>query len=137
MALSNWTALHRTLPDRKLKLFVVGIGLGFWLCWGTSALLLVEGHPLSSAESCAPIDDIGLFWDCTTGKAQALLVATLNALVALTLAVPVFIVGAQINPSFVPLALPGVLFHAIGLPAGLFVLVRSCRRLFEQFTRSA
>jgi hypothetical protein len=133
-------ALSASLPDRKLKLFVVGIGLGFWACWGASGLLLVEGHPLAGLPVCGPIDGVGLFWECATGgKLQALMASGLNALFVLTLAMPVFVAAANLDPALLPLALPGLTFHAIGLPAGLFVLVRSLRRLcsmmMAQFAR--
>lgn len=125
----SWTA---RLPDRKLKLFVVGVGLGFWLAWGAAAGLLAEGHPLAHHPACLAIDGMGLFWECPQGsRLQAVLSTAINAVLLVTLAMPAFVIAANIEPAVVPLAVPGVLFTAIGLPAGLFVLVRSLRRLFE------
>lgn len=120
------------LPDRKLKLFVVGIGLGFWMCWAASLFFLVEGHPLQGVESCALVDGTGVFWECNTDKLQTLVATTVNALIVITLAMPIFVMAANIDPTFLPLALPGILFNIVGLPAGLFVLVRSLRRLWER-----
>lgn len=127
------TSLNLPLPDRKLKLFVVGIGLGFWVCWATSLLFLVEGHPLQGVESCAQIDGTGVFWECTSDKLHTAMATTVNALIVITLAMPVFVTAANIDPSVLPLALPGIMFHLVGLPAGMFVLVRSMRRLWERF----
>lgn len=126
------TSLSLPLRDRKLKLFVVGIGLGFWLCWGASVFFLVDGHPLYGVENCAQIDGTGIFWECSTDKLHTLLAATVNALIVITLAVPVFVVAANVDPTFLPLALPGIMFNIVGLPAGMFVLVRSVRRLWER-----
>jgi hypothetical protein len=132
MPLPSLNALNLPLPDRKLKLFVVGIGLGFWLCWGTSLLLLVEGNPLHGMESCTPIDGTGVFFECSTDKFHTLLATSVNALIVVTLAMPMFVAVANIDPALVPLAMLGIVFHVVGLPAGLFVLVRSLRRLWEQ-----
>lgn len=130
-------SLNLPLPDRKLKLFVVGIGLGFWMCWGTSMLLLVDGHPLHGIENCVPIDGTGVFFECNTDKLHTLLATTVNALIVITLALPVFIAAANIDPALLPMAVPGIMFHVVGLPAGLFVLVRCLRRLWEQTSLNA
>lgn len=132
MSLQTFNTLNLPLRDRKLKLFVVGVGLGFWMCWATSLLFLVDGHPLQGVESCTQIDGVGIFWECSTDKLHTLLATTVNALIVITLALPVFVAAANIDPTFLPLALPGVMFHIVGMPAGMFVLVRSIRRLWEQ-----
>lgn len=132
MPLNARTPLNIPLPDRKLKLFVVGIGLGFWICWAASLFFLVEGHPLQGVTACAPMDGVDVFWECSTNKLHAVLATSVNALIVLTLAMPIFVVAANIDPSVLPLALPGILFHIVGLPAGMFVLVRSIRRLWER-----
>lgn len=124
-------ALRRPLPDRKLKLFVVGIGLGFWLVWATAILMLVDGHPLMGQTACGPIDGTNIFWECASTKLHAALATTINTIIVLTLAMPVFVLAANIDLTFLPLALPGILFHIFGLPAGMFVLVRSVRRICE------
>lgn len=132
MPLNALSSLKLPLPDRKLKLFVVGIGLGFWMCWAASLLFLVEGHPLQGVTACAPMEGVEVFWECSTDKLHTLAATSLNALIVITLAMPVFVMAANIDPAVLPLALPGIMFHVIGLPAGMFVLVRSMRRLWER-----
>lgn len=123
--------LNRPLPDRRVKLLVVGMGLGFWLCWGTSMFILVDGHPLVGIENCTEIDGTGVFWECSTDKLHTLVATMVNGLIVITLAMPVFVVASNIDPTVLPLALPGIMFNVLGLPAGLFVLVRCLRRLWE------
>lgn len=132
MPLKVLSSLNIPLPDRKLKLFVVGIGLGFWICWAASLFFLVEGHPLQGISACAPIDGVEVFWECSTNKMHALAATTVNALIVVTLATPIFVIAANIDPTVLPLALPGIMFNIVGLPAGMFVLVRSIRRLWER-----
>jgi hypothetical protein len=124
-------ALRRPLPDRKLKLFVVGIGLSFWLAWGIATFFLIDGHPLKGVEACGPIDGAGIFWECASNKLDTLIASTFNGIIILTIAMPIFVMATNIEPAALPLALPGLMFHLFGLPAGMFVLVRSLRRLFE------
>lgn len=128
-------AFKKPLPDRKLKLFVVGVGLAFWLAWGIAAFVVLDGHPLHAVEACGPMDQTGIFWECASGKLHVLIASTINALIVLTLAMPAFVVAANFDPAALPLALPGLMFHAIGLPAALFVLVRTLRRLLESARR--
>lgn len=125
-------AWRRPLPDRSFKLIVVGIGLAFWLAWGIAILFLVEGHPLNGMEGCGPIDTVGIFWECATDKLHTLLATSINGIIILTLAMPVLVAAANIDPVALPLAMPGLLFNVFGLPAGMFVLVRSLRRLVEK-----
>lgn len=132
MTTQSRSVLHKPLPDRGLKLFVVGIGLGFWLTWGLATLLLADGNPLTGTESCAPIHGTGIFLECTSGRLTALAATWINAIIVLTLAMPIFVMAAQVDPAVAPLAVPGVMFHLIGLPAGMFVLVRSLRRISER-----
>ncbi|MFN3169945.1 MAG: hypothetical protein ACE37E_04555 [Hyphomicrobiales bacterium] len=120
------------MPDRSFKLIVVGIGLAFWLAWGIAILFLVEGHPLNGMEGCGPIDTVGIFWECATDKLHTLLATSINGIIILTLAMPVLVAAANIDPVALPLAMPGLLFNVFGLPAGMFVLVRSLRRLVEK-----
>ncbi|MBV6657044.1 MAG: hypothetical protein KI785_04670 [Devosiaceae bacterium] len=130
---TSWSA---KLPDRKLKLFVVGIGLGYWCLWGLAALLLAEGHPYADNPACAAIDPALLFWTCDLGGMADALGATLtNATLLVTLTVPLFVIAAQADPAVMPLATLGLAFNAIGLPAGLFVFVRSVRRLLQHLAR--
>ncbi|MEO0382187.1 MAG: hypothetical protein AAF234_01435 [Pseudomonadota bacterium] len=125
-------AWRRPLPDRSLKLIVVGIGLGFWLAWGIAIFFLVDGHPLNGMEGCGPVDNVGIFWECASDKLHTLLATTINGIIILTLAMPVFVAAANIDPVALPLAMPGLMFNVFGLPAGMFVLVRSLRRLVEK-----
>jgi hypothetical protein len=124
-------ALRRPLPDRSFKLIVVGIGLAFWLGWGIAILFLVDGHPLNGMEGCGPVDNVGIFWECTSNKLHTLLATTVNGIIILTLAMPVFVAAANVDPAVMQLAVPGLMFNVFGLPAGMFVLVRSLRRLIE------
>jgi hypothetical protein len=135
MAYIDVNALKKQLPDRKFKLFVVGIGLAFWMAWGISLFVFTQGHPLGDIATCGPMDQTGIFWECASGKVHTLVASILNALIVLTLAMPAFVVAANFDAAALPLAVPGLLFHVIGLPAGAFVLVRSLRRLAQKAQR--
>lgn len=125
-------AWRRPLPDRSFKLIVVGIGLAFWAAWGIAIFFLVDGHPLNGMDSCASIDSAGIFWECTANKLDAVLATGINAIIIVTLAMPVFVSAMETQPVVAPLAAMGLTFHLFGLPAGMFVLVRSLRRLVEK-----
>ncbi|MFK7792271.1 MAG: hypothetical protein AB8B88_06330 [Devosiaceae bacterium] len=135
MAYVDFSTLNRQLPHRKFKLFFVGVGLAFWLAWGAAGVFLIDGHPVNGIEACGPMDQTGIFWECTSGKLHALVASAANTVIMLTLAMPAFVMVASFDPAAMPLAIPGLMFHLLGLPAGLFVLARSIRRLIEHIRR--
>ena len=125
MAVRSTPVVTRTLPRRIIKLGVISLGLAFFLFWGAAAALLVDGHPYSAAQGCSAIDEAGDFWECGQGPEQAFGATAVNSVMALTIAMPVFAIAAYFDTLFLQIALPGILFNVLGLPAAMFVLVRS------------
>ncbi|MEM1285947.1 MAG: hypothetical protein AAGH43_11215 [Pseudomonadota bacterium] len=125
MAVRSTPAVTRSLPRRIIKLGVISLGLAFFLLWGIAATLLIDGHPYSAAQGCSAVDEAGVFWECTQGPFQAAGASAVNSVMAMTIIMPVFAIAAYFDTLFLQIALPGILFNVLGLPAAMFVLVRS------------
>lgn len=123
--------VHHYIPTGRyvrlrhlLKMAVICLGFAFFLSWGAAATLLVDGHPFSNSAGCTTIDGAGVFWECNDDKLKALGATAINTVIVLTIAMPVFAMAAYFDTLFLQVALPGVLFNALGLPAAMFLMVR-------------
>ena len=131
MAARSSPGARRSRPYRIAKAAVVGLGATFWVLWGLATVLLIDGHPFSAVPGCSSMDEAGLFWECAQGKAEALGATGVNAIMALTIAMPVFAIAAYFDAFFLQIALPGILFNLLGLPAAMFLLVRGALNAME------
>jgi hypothetical protein len=61
---------------------------------------------------------------CDAASPLAILAAVANVALTATVWAPVYLAAATVQPDAIAIALPIVLIHLVGLPLGIFVLVR-------------
>jgi hypothetical protein len=108
-------------------------GLGYLALWALTFWTLDSGVAVFNASGvCRPDQAKVLFyWTCDAASPFALLASLANFALTVTVWAPVYVAAATVNVDAVALALPIVLFHVLGLPAAIYVLIRLMVRFFD------
>jgi len=101
-------------------------GLGYLLLWAVTFWTLDEGASVFGKSGvCYPDEAKVLFyWVCEATSPLAILATVANVALTATVWAPVYIAAATVQPDAVAIALPIIVLHLVGLPLGIFVLVR-------------
>jgi hypothetical protein len=115
----------RRLRD-YLKVMAWQTGLGYLLIWAVTFWTLDEGARVFGGSGvCLPDQAKVLFyWVCEAASPLSILASLSNAALTVTVWAPVYVAAATIRPDALAIAAPIVAVHAIGLPLGIFVLIR-------------
>jgi hypothetical protein len=101
-------------------------GLGYLLLWAVTFWTLDEGASVFGKSGvCYPDEAKVLFyWVCEATSPLAILAAIANVALTATVWAPVYLAAATVQPDAAIIAVPIIVLHLIGLPLGIFVLVR-------------
>jgi hypothetical protein len=115
------------------KLIAWQTGLGYLLIWAITFWTLDEGmRVFGSSGVCYPDQAKVLFyWVCEATSPLAVLAAVANAALTVTVWAPVYVAAATVQPDAMVLAGPIVALHVIGLPLGIFVMLRMMVTAFD------
>jgi hypothetical protein len=115
----------RRLKD-YLKVIAWQAGLGYLLIWAITFWTLDDGARVFGASGvCLPDQAKVLFyWACEAKSPLSILASLANAALTLTVWAPVYVAAATVKPDAMAIAVPILAVHAIGLPLGMFVLIR-------------
>lgn len=107
-------------------------GLGYMALWALTFWTLNYGGAVFGRSGvCRPLSAQVLFyWSCDPGSALSFLASLINTALTITVWAPVYIAAATALPEAVPIAVPIVAAHVVGLPAALFVTIRSMSATF-------
>jgi hypothetical protein len=109
-----------------LKVVAWQTGLGYLLLWAVTFWTLDEGAAVFGRSGvCLPDQAKVLFyWVCETTSPLSILASLANVALTVTVWAPVYVAAATVEPDAMAIALPILAVHLIGLPLGMFVLVR-------------
>jgi hypothetical protein len=115
----------RRLKD-YLKFIAWQTGLGYLLLWALTFWALDEGVAVFGRSGACQIDQakVLFYWVCEAKTPLALLATLSNLALTVTVWAPVYVAAATVDPGAMAIALPILIVHIVGLPLGLFVLVR-------------
>jgi hypothetical protein len=103
------------------------VGLGYLLLWAVTLWTLDEGASVfGSSGVCRPdAAKVLFYWACEPASPLAILASVANVALTATVWAPVYLAAATVRPDAVAIAVPIIAVHLIGLPLGIFVLVRT------------
>lgn len=101
-------------------------GLGYLLLWAVTFWTLDEGATFfGNSGVCLPDQAKVLFyWVCEASSPLSILASLSNVALTVTVWAPVYVAAATVDPDAMAIAVPIIAVHVIGLPLGMFVLVR-------------
>jgi hypothetical protein len=101
-------------------------GIGYLVLWAVTFWTLDEGATVfGKSGACFPDQAKVLFyWVCDASSPLTILAGVANAALTATVWAPVYIAAATAQPDAAIIAGPIIALHVIGLPLGIFVLVR-------------
>jgi hypothetical protein len=108
-------------------------GLGYLLLWAVTFWTLDEG-PAVFAHSgvCHPDLTAALFyWTCDPASPMQILASLANGALTATVWAPIYVAAATVVPAAIVVAGWIMAVHVIGLPLGLFVLIRGMTKAFD------
>jgi hypothetical protein len=109
-----------------LRVIAWQTGLGYLLLWAVTFWTLDEGATVFGKSGvCLPDQAKVLFyWVCEATSPLSILANLANAALTVTVWAPVYVAAATVDPDAMAIAMPILAVHLIGLPLGMFVLVR-------------
>jgi hypothetical protein len=109
-----------------LKIVVWQTGLGYLLLWAVTFWALDEGATVFGKSGvCYPDEAKVLFyWVCEATSPFAILASVVNVALTATVWAPVYLAAATAQPDAAAIAVPIIALHVVGLPLGIFVLMR-------------
>src|SRR5439155_10109160 len=122
--------MSATAPMRRFKDYSKVVawqaGLAYLALWAVTFWTLDEGGIVFGRAGACYADSarVLFYWVCDSGSPLNLLAAVSNLALTVTVWAPVYVAAATVQSEAVPIALPIVAVHAVGLPLGLFVLIR-------------
>jgi hypothetical protein len=109
-----------------LKIVAWQTGLGYLLLWAVTFWALDEGATVFGKSGvCYPDEAKVLFyWVCEATSPFAILASVVNVALTATVWAPVYLAAATAQPDAAAIAVPIIALHVVGLPLGIFVLMR-------------
>lgn len=112
-------------------------GLGYVVLWGLAIWALGETHPLWRDPACrADANQVVFYFDCGRAGAIAALAMLTNWAFTFTIWAPVYIAAATVRADALAVALPVVASHVLGLPAAVYVAMRTAQAGFARLRRA-
>jgi len=101
-------------------------GVSYLLLWAVTVWALDEGATVFGKSGvCVPDEAKVLFyWVCEPASPLAILASVVNFALTATVWAPVYVAAATAQPDALAIAVPIVILHLVGLPLGIFVLIR-------------
>jgi len=115
----------RRLKD-YLKIVAWQTGLGYLLLWAITFWTLDDGARVFGRSGvCLPDQAKVLFyWVCEATSPLSILASLANVALTVTVWAPVYVAAATVEPDAMAIAVPILAVHVVGLPLGMFVLIR-------------
>ena len=115
----------RRLKD-YLKIVAWQTGLGYLLLWAITFWTLDDGARVFGRSGvCLPDEAKVLFyWVCEATSPLSILASLANVALTVTVWAPVYVAAATVEPDAMAIAVPILAVHVVGLPLGMFVLIR-------------
>jgi hypothetical protein len=115
----------RRLKD-YCRLLAWQMGISYLLLWAVTVWALDEGaNVFGKSGVCYPDEAKVLFyWVCEASSPLSILASVVNFALTATVWAPVYVAAATAQPDALIIAAPIVLLHLVGLPLGIFVLIR-------------
>src|SRR5260370_33930781 len=109
-----------------LKIVAWQTGLGYLLLWAVTFWGRDEGGTaFGKSGVCYPDEAKVLFyWVCEATSPFAILASVVNVALTATSWAPVYLPAATAQPDAAAIAVPIIALHVVGLPLGIFVLMR-------------
>src|SRR2546427_4827910 len=123
--------MHR-LRD-YLRIIAWQTGVSYLLLWAVALWTLDDGaRVFGKSGVCYPdAAEVLFYWVCEGAGPLAILATVANAALTATVWAPVYMAAATVQPADVPLAASIIALHLVGLPLGMFVLVRLVAMLLD------
>ncbi len=114
-------------------------GLSYLLMWAVTFWALDYGAAVFGTSGvCHPDAAKELFyWVCDASSPLSILATVVNVALTATVWAPVYIAAASVQPEAMAVAAPIIAIHVVGLPLGLFVLVRTVAAVLDFGRRKA
>ena len=127
----------RRLKD-YLRFVAWQIGIGYLLLWAVTFWTLDEGAAVFGKSGvCYPdAAKVLFYWVCEATSPLAILASVANVALTATVWAPVYLAAATVEPDAITIAGPIVALHVIGLPLGIFVLIRMMAAVLDLRRRS-
>jgi hypothetical protein len=115
----------RRLKD-YCRLLAWQTGVSYLLLWAVTVWALDEGATVFGKSGvCYPDEAKVLFyWVCEAASPYSILASVVNFALTATVWAPVYVAAATAQPDALVIAVPIVILHLVGLPLGIFVLIR-------------
>jgi hypothetical protein len=115
-------------------------GLGYLLLWAVTFWTLDQGPAVfANSGVCHPdLNAVLFYWTCDPASPMQILASLANGALTTTVWAPIYMVAATVTPAAIVVAGWILAVHVIGLPLGLFVLIRGMTKAFDalRFVRS-
>jgi hypothetical protein len=124
--------LMRRISD-YLHFLLWQTGLGYIALWALTLWTLGDGTSVFGQSGvCHPDEAKVLFyWVCNADSMWSILAMLSNTALTATVWAPVYVAAATVHADAIAIAAPILLTHVIGLPAALFVTIRSMLLLVQ------
>jgi hypothetical protein len=101
-------------------------GVGYLLLWAVTFWTLDGGaNVFGKSGVCVPdAAKVLFYWVCESSSPLSILASLANVALTATVWAPVYMAAATVDPGAIAIAAPIMLVHVVGLPLGIFVLVR-------------
>jgi hypothetical protein len=101
-------------------------GISYLLLWAVTVWALDDGATVFGKSGvCYPDEAKVLFyWVCEPSSPLAILASVVNLALTATVWAPVYVAAATAQPDALAIAVPIIIWHLVGLPLGIFVLIR-------------
>ena len=109
-----------------LKFIAWQTGLGYLLIWAVTFWTLDEGATVFGRSGVCLADQatVLFYWVCEATSPLSILARIANFALTVTVWAPVYLAAATVKPDAMAIALPILALHVVGLPLGIFVLIR-------------
>jgi hypothetical protein len=109
-----------------LKFIAWQTGLAYLLIWAVTFWTLDEGATVFGKSGVCLADQatVLFYWVCEATSPLSVLARIANFALTVTVWAPVYVAAATVKPDAMAIALPILALHVIGLPLGVFVLMR-------------
>jgi hypothetical protein len=124
--------LMRRLLDYLFFLFQLS-GFGYIALWGLTLWTLGDGAAVFGRSGVCHPDEAKLlfYWVCEPDSSLSLLAMASNTALTATAWGPVYVAAATVKPDAIAIAAPILVAHVVGLPAAIFLAMRSMLVLIE------
>jgi hypothetical protein len=114
-------------------------GLGYIALWAMTLWTLGQGGQIFAQSGVCHRDmaSVLFYWSCAPDSPLSFVAALVNTALTMTVWAPVYAAAAWVRPDALIFAGPILATHIVGLPAALYVMIRSMTMMFSFLRRLA